>query len=138
MYHQALFPSFLLISACNKKIICLIDFSIVHLISKPQYIVEELFSFSWLNSTLLIHMGKKWQRKGAHHINYKIVWNCIQEGKRYHIFIPEICLILHRKPIIRWWLRSISPVSKRNNDLGNFGAKPENLHKGSVARAEED
>ena len=34
----------------------------------------------------------------------------------------------------------VSPVSKRNKstDLGDFGAKPENLHTGSVFCAEED
>ena len=33
-----------------------------------------------------------------------------------------------------------SPVSKRNksSDLGDFGAKPQNLHTGSVFCAEED
>ena len=39
-----------------------------------------------------------------------------------------------------WGYLGHSPVSKRNKstDLGDFGAKPANLHTGSVFCAEED
>ena len=43
--------SFLSISACKKKVICVIDLSIFKLIYGSQDIIEDSFSFSWLNNT---------------------------------------------------------------------------------------
>ena len=48
--------SFLSISACKNKVICLIDVSIFNLISGPQDNVEDSFSFSWLNDTYWLEM----------------------------------------------------------------------------------
>ena len=66
---QNISSSFLSISACKNKVICLIDVSIFNLISGPQDNVEDSFSFSWLNGTFWLEMTAQ----GNPHIDYKVV-----------------------------------------------------------------